>query len=174
MDRLGYEHWVAQGGHWGALVSAAIGRLADPAKLTGIHVNWAVADPAKLTELGGPDKEEQRYLARLRHSSEAEGGYLVEQATKPQTLGYGLTDSPAGQLAWIVEKFKTWPDCGDDLKSSFTRPRRPRRVPVLDEATMGDPYAASGGTATMTRTSPHCGDSPPRRNRAVPGARTRH
>jgi epoxide hydrolase len=94
MDRLGYERWVAQGGDWGALVSAAIGRLADPAKLTGIHVNWAVADPAKLTELGGPDEEEQRYLARLRHSSEAEGGYLVEQATKPQTLGYGLTDSP--------------------------------------------------------------------------------
>jgi hypothetical protein len=121
MDRLGYERWVAQGGDWGALVSAAIGRLADPARLTGIHVNWAVADPAKLTELGGPDEEEQRYLARLRHSSEVEGGYLAEQATKPQTLGYGLTDSPAGQLAWIVEKFKTWSDCGDDLESSFTR-----------------------------------------------------
>jgi len=121
MDRLGYARWVAQGGDWGALVSSAIGRLADPAKLTGIHVNWALADPAKLTELGGPTEEEQRYLARLQHSSEAEGGYLVEQATKPQTLGYGLTDSPAGQLAWIVEKFKTWSDCGDDLESSFTK-----------------------------------------------------
>jgi pimeloyl-ACP methyl ester carboxylesterase len=95
MDRLGYERWVAQGGDWGALVSSAIGRLADPATLTGIHVNWAVADPAKLTGLGGPSEEEQRYLARLRHSSEVESGYLVEQATKPQTLGYGLTDSPA-------------------------------------------------------------------------------
>ena len=121
MDRLGYERWVAQGGDWGALVSSAIGRLADPATLIGIHFNWAVADPAKLTELGGPDEEEQRYLARLQHSSEVEGGYLVEQATKPQTLGYGLTDSPAGQLAWIVEKFKTWSDCGDDLESSFTK-----------------------------------------------------
>jgi pimeloyl-ACP methyl ester carboxylesterase len=121
MDRLGYERWVAQGGDWGALVSSAIGRLADPAKLTGIHVNWAVADPAKLTELGGPDEEEQRYLARVRHSSQTEGGYAIEQATKPQTLGYGLTDSPAGQLAWIVEKFKTWSDCGDDLESSFTK-----------------------------------------------------
>ena len=46
----------------------------------------------------------------------AEGGYAIEQATKPQTPGYGLTDSPAGQLAWTVEKFKTWSDCGDDLE----------------------------------------------------------
>jgi epoxide hydrolase len=121
MDRLGYERWVAQGGDWGALVTGAIGRLADPAKLLGIHVNWALADPAKLMELGGPNEEEQRYLARLQRSSEAEGGYAIEQGTKPQTLGYGLTDSPVGQLAWIVEKFKTWSDCGDDLESSFTK-----------------------------------------------------
>src|SRR6202023_1011531 len=96
-------------------------RLADPAKLTGIHVNWALADPAKLTELGGPDEGEAGYLARVQRSRQTEGGYAIEQATKPQTLGYGLTDSPAGQLAWIVEKFKTWSDCGDDLESSFTK-----------------------------------------------------
>jgi pimeloyl-ACP methyl ester carboxylesterase len=121
MERLGYERWVAQGGDWGALVSSAIGRLADPAKLIGIHFNWALADPAKLMQFGGPSEEEQRYLARLQHSSEAEGGYAIEQATKPQTVGYGLTDSPVGQLAWIVEKFKTWSDCGDDLETSFSR-----------------------------------------------------
>ena len=74
MDRLGYQRWVAQGGDWGALVSEAIGRLADPAALIGIHVNWALADPAKLIELGGPNEEEQRYLARLQRSTEAEGG----------------------------------------------------------------------------------------------------
>jgi Epoxide hydrolase N terminus len=108
MDRLGHERWVAQGGDWGALVSSAIGRLADPAKLIGIHFNWALADPAKLRELGGPSEEEQRYLARLQHSSEAEGGYAIEQGTK-QTVGYGLTDSPVGQLAWIVEKFAIRP-----------------------------------------------------------------
>jgi pimeloyl-ACP methyl ester carboxylesterase len=105
----------------GALVSSAIGRLADPAKLIGIHVNWALADPAKLTELGGPTEQEQRYLARIEHSSQAEVGYAIEQGSKPQTLGYGLTDSPVGQLAWIVEKFKTWSDCGDGLESSFTK-----------------------------------------------------
>jgi hypothetical protein len=121
MDRLGYERWAAQGGDWGALVSTAIGRLADPAKLIGIHLNWALADPAKLMELGGPTEEEQRYLASLQHSSAAEGGYAIEQGTKPQTLGYGLTDSPVGQFAWIVEKFKTWSDCGDDLENSFTK-----------------------------------------------------
>jgi epoxide hydrolase len=63
-------------------------------------------------ELSRPSEEEQRYLARLQHSSEAEGGYAIEQATKPQTVGYGLTDSPVGQLACIVENFKTWSDCG--------------------------------------------------------------
>jgi epoxide hydrolase len=121
MDRLGYERWVAQGGDWGAHVSSAIGWLADPAKLIGIHINWALADPAKLAELGGPNAEEQRYLALLQNASQAEIGYAIEQGTKPQTLGYGLTDSPVGQLAWIVEKFKTWSDCGDDLESSFTK-----------------------------------------------------
>jgi len=121
MDRLGYERWVAQGGDWGANVSTAIGRLADPARLIGIHINWGLADPAKLAELGGPNEEEQRYLDRLQNATQAEVGYAVEQATKPQTLGYGLTDSPVGQLAWIVEKFKTWSDCGDDLESSFTK-----------------------------------------------------
>src|ERR1700736_6197628 len=72
-------------------------------------------------ELGGPTEDEQRYLASLKHSSETEGGYAIEQGTKPQTLGYGLTDSPTGQLAWIVEKFKTWSDCGDDPENSFTK-----------------------------------------------------
>src|ERR1700736_2919669 len=83
MDRLGYERWVAQGGDWGALVSSALGRLADSAKLIGIHFNWALADPAKLMELGAPTEEEQQYLARAQHSSGAEGGYAIEQATKP-------------------------------------------------------------------------------------------
>ncbi len=83
MGRLGYERWVAQGGDWGGLVSTAIGRLADPAKLIGIHFNWALADPAKLMELGGPTEEEQSYLARRRHFGEAERGYAVEQGTKP-------------------------------------------------------------------------------------------
>ncbi|MGF6885093.1 hypothetical protein ABIA39_003332 [Nocardia sp. GAS34] len=143
MDRLGYQSWTAQGGDWGALISSAIGRLADPAKLIGIHINWALADPAKLTELGGPTEDEQRYLARIEHSSQAEVGYAIEQGTKPQTLGYGLTDSPAGQLAWIVEKFKTWSDCGDDLESSFTKDE------LLDNAMVYWTCAAAASSARL-------------------------
>src|ERR1700723_4188411 len=99
----------------------AIGRLADPATLIGIHVNWALADPAKLIELGGPNEEEQRSLARLQRFSEAEGGYAIEQGTRPQTLAYGLTDSPVGQLAWIVEKFKEWTDSTDRPEDAVSR-----------------------------------------------------
>ena len=143
MDRLGYERWVAQGGDWGAHVSSAIGRLADPAKLIGIHFNWGVADPAKLTELGEPTAEEQSYRASLQDASEAEVGYAIEQGTKPQTLGYGLTDSPVGQLAWIVEKFKTWSDCGDDLESSFTKDE------LLDNVMIYWPNAAAASSARL-------------------------
>jgi len=87
MDRLGYERWVAQGGDWGSQVSQAIGRLADPATLTGIHVNSALADPAKLIELGGPNEEEQRYLARLQRSTEAEGGTRSSREPSRRRLG---------------------------------------------------------------------------------------
>ena len=66
-------------------------------------------------------REEQGYLALLQNASEVEGGYAIEQATKPQTLGYCLTDSPVGHLAWIVEKFKAWSDCGDDLEAPSPR-----------------------------------------------------
>jgi hypothetical protein len=96
MDRLGYERWVAQGGDWGALVSSAIGRLADPAKLIGIHFNWALADPAKLMELGAPTEEEERYLARVQHSSEAEGGYAIE---RPPNLRHSVTACPTRRSA---------------------------------------------------------------------------
>src|SRR5260370_37418367 len=104
---LGYERWVAQGVAWGAFGSAAISRLADPAKLIGILLNWGLAAPAKLAELGGPNEEEQGYLALLQNASQAEIGYAIEQGTKPQTLGYGPTDSPVGQLAGIVGEVKS-------------------------------------------------------------------
>src|SRR5258708_34025047 len=107
MNRLSHERWGAQGGDWGALVSSAIGRLADPAKLIGIHFNWALADPAKLTELGGPSGGEQWDLARLQHSSEAEVGYAIEQAPKPQTLRYAPPGAPRGRLAWIIEQLNS-------------------------------------------------------------------
>jgi pimeloyl-ACP methyl ester carboxylesterase len=118
MRRLGYGRYGAQGGDWGALVSTQIGRL-DPAHCAGIHLNMVIAFPPA----GGPPptEEEQRWIAEGQRFQAEEIGYQQIQGTKPQTLGYGLNDSPAGLCAWIVEKFRSWSDCGGDVLSRFTR-----------------------------------------------------
>ena len=104
MRRLGYTRYGAQGGDWGAQVATRIGAL-DPAHCAAIHLNMPIADrpddPAPLTE------EEKADLAAMQHFQREESGYAIEQGTKPQTLGVSLNDSPAGLLAWIVEKFRT-------------------------------------------------------------------
>src|SRR5262245_14894436 len=107
MDRLGYERFAAQGGDTGAIVSPKLGRLA-PDRLIGIHLNGGFVlpsgDPA---ELAGLTESEQARLARLQTY---DSSYAMLQGTKPQTIAYALTDSPVGQLAWIVEKFQEWTD----------------------------------------------------------------
>src|SRR5207247_6048236 len=109
MRRLGYTRYGAQGGDWGAQVTTRIGAL-DPEHCAGIHLNMAIVDrpeePIPLTD------EEKADLAAMAHFQREEAGYAQEQGTKPQTLGVGLNDSPAGLLAWIVEKFRAWSDCG--------------------------------------------------------------
>jgi microsomal epoxide hydrolase len=117
MRRLGYARYGAQGGDWGALISTQIGRL-DPAHCAGIHLNMAIAFPVPDATLS---EQEQRWVAELAQFQAQETGYQQIQGTKPQTLGYGLTDSPAGLCAWIVEKFRTWTDCGGDVESVLTR-----------------------------------------------------
>ena len=118
MARLGYARYGAQGGDWGAQVTTRIGAL-DPEHCVGIHLNMAIGmppdDPAPLSE------EEQADLAAMQDFMREESGYANEQGTKPQTLGVGLNDSPAGLLAWIVEKFRTWSDCDGHPESCFTR-----------------------------------------------------
>jgi len=118
MRRLGYGRYGAQGGDWGAQVATRIGAL-DPEHCAGIHLNMPLAgrpeDPVPLTE------EDKADLATLQQFQREESGYAQEQATKPQTLGVALNDSPAGLLAWIVEKFHTWSGCGGELENSFTR-----------------------------------------------------
>ncbi|HEY1571205.1 MAG TPA: epoxide hydrolase [Pseudonocardiaceae bacterium] len=110
MAELGYDRYVAQGGDWGSPISLEVG-LADPEHVIGVHVNMFVTfppeDPAAFAGLAASD------MARLEFA----GGFLQDgigwqkiQSTRPQTLSYGLTDSPVGQLAWIVEKFKEWTD----------------------------------------------------------------
>ncbi len=116
MARLGYDRYGAQGGDWGAGVTTRLG-IQDPGHLAGIHLNLVAARP----EPGQRefDEEEQRAIADLAHYTEWESGYSQQQATRPQTLGYALTDSPAGQCAWILEKFRSWADCGDDPVGAF-------------------------------------------------------
>jgi microsomal epoxide hydrolase len=122
MARLGYERYGAQGGDWGAVVSSLMG-LVDPAHCAGIHMNMVVAGPPKGVEnpAEGLSPQELGALADMGRFQEQETGYQRIQGTKPQTLGYGLNDSPAGLAAWIVEKFRTWSDCDGDVESRFTR-----------------------------------------------------
>jgi epoxide hydrolase len=120
MPALGYERYGAQGGDWGALVTTAMGQLGDE-RLAGVHLNMAIANPAALAELGEPTGVEQQQLGLFGHYLEWENGYSTQQSTRPQTLGYGLADSPAGQCAWIVEKFKAWADCDGHPENVFSR-----------------------------------------------------
>lgn len=109
MARLGYERYGAQGGDWGAIISRELG-LTDPEHVAGVHLNMLITrppeDPGELTE------EEIRRLQAARDFRATGSGYNMIQSTRPQTLAYGLTDSPAGQLAWITEKFYEWTDSG--------------------------------------------------------------
>lgn len=111
MARLGYRRYVAQGGDWGAVVTTQLGRL-QPAGLAAIHVNLPIVLPAKLE---GPFSDsEAAMLAALQAYERWDGGYSKQQSTRPQTLGYALADSPAGQALWIYEKFWKWMDCSGD------------------------------------------------------------
>lgn len=107
MQRLGYTRWVAQGGDWGAGVTHALGHL-RPAGLVAAHVNWQLVVPDKLPD--HPTPEEQLAIDGVRRFTGDGYGYFREQATRPQTIAYGLADSPVGQATWIYEKFQAWTD----------------------------------------------------------------
>ncbi|WNG18751.1 epoxide hydrolase family protein [Cystobacter fuscus] len=107
MQRLGYTKWVAQGGDWGSGVTHALGHL-RPDGLVAAHVNWPLVFPEKLPEHPTPD--EQAAIDAAGRFANEQYGYFKEQATRPQTIGYALADSPAGQALWIYEKFQAWTD----------------------------------------------------------------
>jgi len=120
-ENLGYQKFAAQGGDWGARVTAKLG-LSHGDKVIGIHTT-STSSP---TPYQGPgtrelSEAENAMLAQRVQWLADEGGYSHIQATKPQTLSYGLNDSPAGLAAWIVEKYRTWSDCGGDVESRFTK-----------------------------------------------------
>jgi pimeloyl-ACP methyl ester carboxylesterase len=108
MDRLGYARYGAQGGDWGSAVTTALGAL-DAEHCAGIHITLAMS--ARPQVAGEPTPEEARALKGIKYYADWDSGYSKQQSTRPQTLGYGLTDSPAGQAAWILEKFWAWTDC---------------------------------------------------------------
>jgi len=115
---LGYPRFAAQGGDWGAFVASRLG-YAHPEKLIGIHLNLlAVRRDAKL-EPSTP--EESSYLQQRSEWLKEETGYQWIQGTRPQTLAYALSDSPAGLAAWIAEKFYKWTDCGGAIENAVSR-----------------------------------------------------
>ncbi|MGV0812213.1 epoxide hydrolase family protein [Mycolicibacterium boenickei] len=116
MVRLGYDRYGAQGGDWGAAVTTQIGR--NVGHCAAIHVNMPIAQPTSLDDL---TEDEQQALARVGYYRQQDSGYMKQQSTRPQTLGYGLVDSPVGQLAWIVEKFWSWMDCDGHPENVLSR-----------------------------------------------------
>jgi pimeloyl-ACP methyl ester carboxylesterase len=120
-EGLGYPRFGAQGGDWGASVTAYLG-FAHPDQLIGIHVTSMTRPTPYLGPGSRPlSAAEQAYLAQREAWLQAEGGYSHIQGTKPQTLAYGLNDSPVGLAAWIVEKYRTWSDCHGEVESRFTK-----------------------------------------------------
>ena len=108
MAKLGYDTYLAQGGDWGSAVTGAIGAL-DPDHCLGIHLNMPWVGPDMANKDNWTD-EEKDGMAALKFYNDWDSGYSKQQATRPQTVAYGLADSPSGQAAWILEKFYAWTD----------------------------------------------------------------
>jgi len=118
-DVLGYRRFVAQGGDWGYAITARLAYV-YPDRLAAIHLNYLPAAPESGSATP-PTPEEERYLQEVGQWRREEAGYQAIQGTKPQTLAYALTDSPVGLAAWMVEKFRSWSDCGGDVESVFSK-----------------------------------------------------
>jgi epoxide hydrolase len=119
MAGLGYERYGAQGSDWGTSISSSVGQR-DGDHVAGIHLTPPLAppDPATFDDL---TERERAALASLEHSAEWDSGYSQEHATRPQTIGYALVDSPAALCAWIIEKFWAWTDCDGHPENVLTR-----------------------------------------------------
>ena len=157
MQRLGYERYVAQGGDWGAMVTTCIG-IQDPEHCRAIHLNMPLAppDPETLDDL---TEAEQSAMEGMQHYQQWDSGYSKQQSTRPQTLGYGLVDSPAGQAGWIIEKFWSWTDCNGHPENVLTRDE------LLDNVML---YWLPGTGASSARLYWESFNTPPMGKVAVP------
>jgi pimeloyl-ACP methyl ester carboxylesterase len=120
MRELGYERYGAQGGDWGAGVSTFMA-LDDPEPMIGLHLSNLDNDPYTGPGSRPLSEAERAYVADQQRWVEEEHAYSAIQSTRPQTLAYGLNDSPAALAAWIIEKWRAWSDCGGDVESRFSR-----------------------------------------------------
>ena len=119
MRRLGFDRYFAQGGDWGSAVTTAIG-IQNLGACAGIHVNMPNARATE-SALRQPTAEDRHALARAKAYADEDSGYSKQQSTRPQTLGYGLADSPAGQAMWVLEKFWRWTDCNGHPENALSR-----------------------------------------------------
>ena len=112
MARLGYDRYVAQGGDWGSVITQSMGQT-ETEHCAGIHINMPIVapDPDTLDQL---TPQEQAALDAMTYYNDWDSGYSKQQSTRPQTLAYGLSDSPVGQMAWVIEKFHAWMDCEEN------------------------------------------------------------
>jgi pimeloyl-ACP methyl ester carboxylesterase len=117
---LGYTKYIAHGGDWGSSITEQLA-LHHPGSLSGIHLTEIPFIHLFTIPHDELTPAEKKYLETGKQWQQTEGGYAMIQSTKPQTLAYGLNDSPAGLAAWIIEKFRSWSDCNGDLESCFTK-----------------------------------------------------
>ena len=125
MARLGYGRYVAQGCDWGSIITQSMGQT-ETEHCAGIHITLPIVAPDPDT-MGSLTVQEQSALEAMTFYNDWDSGYSKQQSTRPQTLAYGLADSPVGQMAWIVEKFYAWTDCEKDGS------RHPEHVLSKDE-----------------------------------------
>jgi pimeloyl-ACP methyl ester carboxylesterase len=141
MDQLGYARYGAQGGDWGSFVSTLLA-VHDPDHCAALHLNMPIAppDPATMEDLTDAEK---RSLEDAAEYDKHDSGYMKQQSTRPQTLAYGLVDSPVAQAAWIIEKFWAWTDCDGHPENVLTRDE------LLDNVMLYWLTATGGSSARM-------------------------
>ncbi len=141
MARLGYEQFFAAGGDWGGRVVAALGHR-HPDRVAGLHCFTPyVPEPAEPDAYGGLTAQEEQWLSERDEFLRSGRGYSLEQSTRPQTVGYALTDSPVAQLTWLLDKFWAWTDHDGDPRSAISEER------MLDTVTLYWLSATAGSSA---------------------------
>ena len=157
MARLGYQRYGVQGGDWGSIIGTQVA-LNDAAHVAGLHLNMCTAAaPAGGDPNEGLSEAEKARLGVRQTFQAEETGYQQIQGTKPQTIGIALNDSPVGLAAWIVEKFRTWCDCGGNPEQIFTKDE------LLTNITLYWVTQTASSSARIYYESRHAAPAPPRR-----------